>query len=739
MTVAPLFRCIAERADAAIALARAEPRDGSRLRFEWCNTAFSDVTGLSRSEVIGAPAQLLLESTADQSAQLSALEMLMRWEPFSVDILADGAEGRKGAHRATWYPVQDPDVDGSWWICSVSSLSGADTGAGDLSPKDQAPARPSLLDAAVTRLPHGFAVFDREGVLSAANPAFWTQFRYPRKGADKPQRYRDILDHGVRVGALAATIGSEEIDEAAGALTTLGPPQSLLLSDGRRVEAQHAIAPEGGRSVLILDTSATVSSAVEGIRLRNSIRALKEERRELLDEKTAIETASLIDPVTELASRPGLQAELERRVLQLTHREEAFGVFLINIDRFRVVNETFGHEAGDLLLRRVADVLRHEMSEGDFAARMGGDEFAIIASLTENAADVTALAERVLKAVDAPMAVGSRRLQISVTIGIAIATPDMDVPDNVLANADAALTRAKSRGRGSWSFFTDAMNRTALETRRIAGELLEACERNEMLVYYQPQMDAESHALVGLEALVRWRHPTRGILAPNAFLDVATKLGLLKDIDRMVFHRVAEDVRDWMAQGLHIPKVSVNVSAHRLHDPMLVRDIRGASIDPSVFCIEILESAYIDERDDRARWTCDALRELGCKIAIDDFGTGHASVQGLLAIGADHLKIDRQFIDPILDDSSKSDLARALVQIGRSLGIEVVAEGVETEAHARAAFEMGCNRLQGYHFGRPIPKDDITPMLSPAGSDGGLQFPRTTVPPSRVHPTILSG
>ncbi|WP_233416755.1 sensor domain-containing protein [Halovulum marinum] len=726
MTLDALFAHVADRSREAIAVAKADPADGAVMHFVWCNPAFTRLTGFSRSELAGCRASVLAGPDVDQGEHLKIIEKLMNWEYFSVELRNNSKDGRTLWQRMTWAPIQLGDEGGSWWICYIADVSREKSAEQMLNaaPRVPGPAPPQL--ASVDHIHHGYALFDAGLGLAAANGAFFDALGVDPGAAPVGVAFGALLRTALKADVFAAGEHADStwIEARVARLRQLAKPYDIAMRDGRVLQIHHGTGPDGLLSLLAIDATEererqrTLSRSAETA--QRSARELEEQNTALREAKELVEKAALTDPLTGLANRRHLSQVLTQRLREMRLRDRPFAALLIDLDRFKLVNDTLGHGAGDELLVHVAQILRAQTRGGDFVARMGGDEFAILTDLTRSAVDVSRMADGILEGASAPFRWRGHAINFGASIGVALATAGMDEPDRIIASADMALYRAKAAGRGRWSFFTEDMHRSALRTQHTATELLRACERDEFVVHYQPQVDARSHALTGVEALVRWNHPQRGILMPDQFLDVADGLGVVKEIDRIVFRHVARDMLDWQARGLDMPKVAVNVSSKRLHDPALVHDISASGVDPARFCIEILESIYLDDTNDVVRWTCDQLSEMGTKIAIDDFGTGHASIQGLLSLAPDILKIDRTFIAPILDEMTKATLAHAIVQIGRCLDIEVIAEGVETLEHARRAAELGCDILQGYAFGRPLDAQALLRHVTGTGAADAL-------------------
>nr|WP_244314117.1 EAL domain-containing protein [Roseibium denhamense] len=442
------------------------------------------------------------------------------------------------------------------------------------------------------------------------------------------------------------------------------------------------------------------------------IQGLEKENKRLHELAKVVAKESKEDPLTGLSNRRHFELELKTWIENLKHDGPAFAVFYVDLDRFKSVNDTLGHEAGDRLLIAVAGMLRRLTQETDLIARIGGDEFVILRPLGDSALDISNLADAIVQEMHAPFTFEGKSTFCSASVGVAIANATMTAPEQVVVDADTALYHAKTNGKSRWSFFSEEMHAEATATKRMVSDLLLACEKREFVPHFQPIVDAVSGRMAGAEVLVRWAHPKMGLLPPEAFLDTAATMGILKRVDAVTFEALPEILGRLEAAGIELPRISINVSAGRLADPTLIHDIKKSGISPKRLAIEILESVYLDRIGDLVDWTLGELKELGATIALDDFGTGHASVQSLLKIKPAVLKIDRQFIQPIVEDETSRALVASMIGIGKSLGMSIIAEGVETEAHARHAAQMGCDYLQGYHFGRPMPAAELQDMLA---------------------------
>lgn len=459
----------------------------------------------------------------------------------------------------------------------------------------------------------------------------------------------------------------------------------------------------------------TISDQKSYARVVEKVHRLEKENARLHELAKSVTKDANEDALTGLSNRRHFEVELKTWIENLKKHGTEFAVLYIDLDRFKFVNDTLGHDAGDRLLVSVANMLQDLTDNSDLVARLGGDEFVILKPLGKSALNVSSLADEILQRMQTPFTCDGKSTAYSASVGMAIANANMEDPEQVVADSDAALYHAKSQGKGRWSFFTEEMHANSIATKQLASDLLLACERREFIPYFQPLIDAETGKIACAEMLVRWSHPTKGILAPAAFLDTAANIGILKRIDEIVFASVPGALSHFDKTGVDLPRVAVNVSAARLADPTFIHDIKSSGVNPERLTVEILESVYLDRMGDVVRWTIDELDELGVTIALDDFGTGHASVRGLLEIRPAILKIDRHFIQPVVADASARLLAESIVGIGKSLGMRVVAEGVESEEHARLVSEMGCDYLQGFFFGRPMSEDDLHDRLIETG------------------------
>lgn len=424
--------------------------------------------------------------------------------------------------------------------------------------------------------------------------------------------------------------------------------------------------------------------------------------------KNRIEFNALHDPLTSLANRRKLDLELDALGRSTGKQAGKFAILHLDLDRFKEINDTLGHAAGDAMLVHASRILMKHVPRGDLVARIGGDEFVVLARRQTSVDELASLANTIIEEMRQPLDFEGFDCRCGVSIGIAQAYGAAPDARKVLINADIALYQAKEKGRNCYEFFTPDLQANIIAKKRMADDMLAGLDRDEFIVWYQPQFEADSMQLCGAEALIRWRHPDRGILASGNFLKVAEDLNVMARIDELVLQTALKDQMRWTALGMAVPRISVNVSSKRLHDDNLIDQLKGLSITPGSICFELVESIFLDESDTLASDNIERIKALGIDIEIDDFGTGHTSIVSLLKLKPKRLKIDRQLVMPVTVQPQERSLVRNIVEIARSLGIETVAEGVETQEHAGILRQLGCDYLQGYAFAKPLSFEEFT-------------------------------
>jgi diguanylate cyclase (GGDEF)-like protein len=488
----------------------------------------------------------------------------------------------------------------------------------------------------------------------------------------------------------------------------------VLRQDGtvRHVRSIGALYNEPGTPEKLVGVNWDVTADVAlNEDLRRATQLTEARNHELELARVRIEHNALHDSLTGLPNRRYLDEMLKRHAATGFGDSGSMALLHIDLDRFKQINDTLGHAAGDAMLVHASSVLRDNCSSDDFVARIGGDEFVVLTGASGGDIALGALAERIVAQMRRPVTYEGHECRFGVSIGIAAdrAAP-LDV-GRLLINADIALYRAKARGRNRFEFFSEALQAEVVNTKRVADEILNGLERNEFVAWFQPQFDAQTLDVVGVEALARWQHPTEGIKAPDAFMPIAEELNVVATVDRLILEQSLAALARWDAMGLAVPRASVNVSLRRLDDEDLIDGLKQLSIEPGRLSFELVESIYLDEGDAVVGWNIDRIKELGIDVEIDDFGTGYASIVSLQKLRPTRLKIDRQLVSPIVVDAGQRQLLASIVDIGKSMSIEVVAEGVETMEHAAILRDLGCDILQGYAFSRPLAAADLEAFL----------------------------
>lgn len=384
----------------------------------------------------------------------------------------------------------------------------------------------------------------------------------------------------------------------------------------------------------------------------------------------------------------------------------AFALCFIDLDRFKLINDSLGHGAGDAVLVEVARRLQTVCRSGDLLARLAGDEFVILLEGIGSADAAAAIAARLLAALARPVNAGGRDIDVAASVGIALYPDDGRDIEALLGNADAAMYAAKAAGRNTFRFYDEAMNRRAIQRLALETDLRRAVARNQLVLYYQPQVRAADGRLAGVEALLRWRHPERGLVAPGEFIPVAEELGIIADLGEWAMREAVRQMAEWRRRGVAVTRTAVNLSPRQFHAPDLAERLEhilaAAGASPDWIELEITESAAM-ENPQRAVQVLRHLRERGLPVAMDDFGTGHSSLAMLRTLPLNVLKLDRSFVCHLPASETDAAVASAVVTLARRLGLSVVAEGVEAEAQRQFLAGLGCDLLQGYLFSPPLP------------------------------------
>ncbi|MDP1990671.1 MAG: EAL domain-containing protein [Syntrophales bacterium] len=440
-----------------------------------------------------------------------------------------------------------------------------------------------------------------------------------------------------------------------------------------------------------------------------------------------IHLLSYYDSLTELPNRTFLKELMKRAVDHANRHKVIFAIIYIGLDNFQRINETLGHSFGDLLLKAVADRLTNSLRRSDFVARsdngettnvvsrVGGDEFIVLAHDLKQPQNAATASHRLLREISEPFDLNGREVFLTASIGIALYPDDGTDADDLLKNADTALEHAKKEGKDSYQFYSRSMNFAVLEILTMESDLRKALDRNELVLYYQPKVDATTRVVTGMEALIRWVHPDKGLIPPMQFIPLAETSGLIIPIGEFVIRTVCRQIKAWQEAGNKQMSISLNVSGRQFDQQNLIEIVKEAlqdtMIPPQCLELEITESTIM-RNPEKAIRTLTELKAMGVGIAIDDFGTGYSSLSYLKRLPLDFLKIDRSFVKGLASDPSDQAIVRATIAMAQSLNLKTIAEGVETEAQMPFLQKHGCDEIQGYLFSRPLPAEEITKILA---------------------------
>ena len=414
------------------------------------------------------------------------------------------------------------------------------------------------------------------------------------------------------------------------------------------------------------------------------------------------------DALTQLPNRMLFYDRLERAINHAYRENTKVALMFIDLDRFKIVNDTLGHHIGDLLLQQVAERLKENIRNSDTVARLGGDEFVIILPDIARARDVSKVATKLLENLNQPIVIEDNELYTTLSIGISIYPTDGSTVEALMQSADTAMYHVKEAGKNNFQYFTQAMTQAAQARARLEKDLRVALDKAEFELYYQPKVKMNPLRVVGCEALIRWNHPEHGFIPPDVFIPVTEEIGLILQLGEWILNEATQQVAAWRKKGLSELCMAINLSPAQFKDEQLVNKIRDcidrSSSDVSIFEFEITETILMDSIQATSEGLL-ALKKLGVTLAIDDFGTGYSSLSYLKSFDIDTLKIDKSFVDDIHTDSDNAEIISAVMSLSHNLGLTVVAEGVETKEQLEVLVDLGCDIYQGYFFSKPLPAD----------------------------------
>jgi diguanylate cyclase (GGDEF)-like protein/PAS domain S-box-containing protein len=560
---------------------------------------------------------------------------------------------------------------------------------------------PGAYEAAFAQSPHGMLIVDGRSLeISDANPALLSSLGYSLAELRQLRLDQIFSDEG-------------------------GPPEALLahLRDARaRLVIETGQRGLGGRAVHVEISGYRLEVAGRSfyVLTTRDITVRRRVEAQLLEKQQHLDHLAHHDQLTGLPNRLFLAAHLPGAIEEARRSGSMLAVLFLDLDRFKHINDSRGHETGDKLLKAVALRIRRTTRTDDIVVRMGGDEFIVVLKTVSTADQINETASRISDALAAPVVIDGRPLVTTASIGVSLFPRDGATMGELLRQSDTAMYQAKDRGRNNFQLFSPVMERKLKERMAIESSLRAALQARQLDVHYQPIVDIASHRVVALETLLRWRHPAHGFVPPDRFVAVAEETGLIVPIGEFVLERAIEDAARWRAAGADIVPISVNISAVQLQRSDLAATItrltRTHGLSASMLQLELTESAVFERREGRnGESTQDAiarLRELGTRIAIDDFGTGYSSLSYLKQWRVDYLKIDRSFVRDLVTDMGDLAIVEAIIAMARHLNIEVVAEGIEGWQQLEKLRQLGCSYAQGFLLARPAPFEQCRRYLN---------------------------
>ena len=568
-------------------------------------------------------------------------------------------------------------------------------------------------DTALANMSHGLCMFDSTRRLVVWNRRFCEIYKVAPEALSSGITIRDLIELIAASGnypdeTVNHLVAEIEARMESGALTH----SSRLLPDGRFIALSYQPVISGGTVVIFEDVTE---------------REKAEERARFLathDDLTGLPNRSVFGEVVNDAVRAG-------------HRYgHEFAVIFMDLDRFKNINDTLGHAAGDILLIETAKRLKECVRKSDVIARIGGDEFVIMLREVSDQSQVATVARKILAAVVKPLTVHGHECRITASIGISMFPTDALNEESLVKNADAAMYLAKEEGRNGFRFHFQDITSQSIERLTLEASLRGALERSELLLHYQPKQDLGNGGITGVEALLRWQHPDLGLLPPSRFIPLAEETGLIVPIGKWVIETACAQNVAWQRQGLPALRIAVNLSPRQFADPGLLGDI-DAALDNSGMAPELLEleitESMVMQNVERAMRILKAIKGLGVMLAIDDFGTGYSSMSLLKKFPIDVLKIDRSFVREITNNSEDKAIADAIIALGRALDLTIVAEGVETAEQEAFLRAHHCDQIQGYLVSKPVPADEFAAFMA----DHALAELKVQAAKAALRPEVL--
>lgn len=658
----------------------------------YCNPAFERISGYSFREVVGRNCRFLQRAGEDQPALQILRDAIHNGHPCQVLLRNYRKDGALFWNELTVSPVRDTHGEVTHFIGMQSDVTArieAERHRREVEARFH-----SLFDNSLD----GIAYYSLDGRCISANRAYCEMLGYSESEI-AGVHYEDItpaewreFEQGIVDGQLF-TRGFTDLYE-----------KEYVRKDG-------TIFPVSVRAAFHYDAGGA-PIGIWGI-----VRDITDYKRALLqlqENEARMEYLAYHDVLTQLPNRLLFQDRVSKALERSRRHNRNLAVLLLDLDRFKNINDSLGHTVGDQFLRSISSRLGSVIRDCDTAARIGGDEFVVVLEDFGDVSNVTNVAAKLLKVLAEPIRVEHRELCTTASIGISIFPGDGDSVEALIKAADAAMYRAKEKGKNNFHFYTEDINRRTFELLLLENDLRRALDQNQFFVAYQPQFSLDGGKLVGVEALMRWRHPIQGLVAPTEFIPLAEETGLIVPLGRWMLQASCNQIKQWLEQGYRLGRIAVNLSARQFRQPGLVEDITqilsDVGLSPEHLELEITESIAMDNVETTID-KLEVLKKMGLQLSIDDFGTGYSSLSYLKRFAIDKLKIDKSFVRDIVTDPNDAAIAASTIALAHKMGLKVIAEGVETAEQVAFLREQGCDEVQGFFYGKPVNAAEFERLL----------------------------
>lgn len=659
----------------------------------YCNPAFERITGYSFKEIVGRNCRFL-QRPGENIEELAALHAAMNnAESCQVLLRNYRKDGSLFWNELSVSPVQDAAGNVTHFIGMQSDVT--QRVVAEQSKREIESRFHALFDNSLD----GIAYYGLDGRCVSANHAYCEMLGY---NVDELLniRYEDITPPEWHA------FEQEIVD------LQLFKRGYTDLYEKEYIRKDGSVFPVSLRATLHYDSDGKPAGRWGIVR---DISEYKQVIQQLRENESRMEYLAYHDILTQLPNRLLFQDRLSKALERARRHQRQFAVLLLDLDRFKNINDSLGHAVGDLFLQAISTRLAGVIRECDTAARIGGDEFVVVMEDFDEFSNITSVANKLLKVLAEPVNIGRHELYTTASIGISIFPDDGDSVETLIKAADAAMYRAKEKGKNNFHFYTEDINRRTFELLVLENDLRRALDQNQFFVAYQPQFSLDGGALVGVEALMRWQHPAKGLISPTEFIPLAEETGLIVPIGRWMLRASCRQIKSWLDQGFELGRIAVNLSARQFRQAGLVEDITlilsEVGLDPERLELEITESIAMDNVESTVT-KLELLKKMGLQLSIDDFGTGYSSLSYLKRFAIDKLKIDQSFVRDIVTDPNDAAIAASTIALAHKMGLKVIAEGVETAEQVAFLKDQGCDEVQGFFYGKPVTATEFQCLLS---------------------------